>query len=119
MANRLVKSFGYAFTGIATLFKETPNAKIHLLAAIVVIIAGLYLNVSNIEWAVLTLCIGFVITAEALNTALETLTDLASPEIHPLAKKTKDMAAGAVLIAAIISIIIAFLIFFPKILLLF
>ena len=73
----------------------------------------------SLEWMVLFLSIGFVVCAEGFNTAIETITDLASPDIHPLAKKTKDIAAGAVLIAALTSIAIGILIFAPKIINLF
>ena len=119
MSNRLIKSFGYAIEGIGTLFKETPNARIHFILAILAIFLGFFLKISSLEWMVLFLSIGFVVCAEGFNTAIETITDLASPDIHPLAKKTKDIAAGAVLIAALTSIAIGILIFAPKIINLF
>jgi len=115
MFNRLYKSFGFAFEGIFTLFKETPNARIHFTIAFIVVVLGAYLSISTEEWLILILCIGFVISAEGFNTAIETITDLTSPNIHPLAKKTKDMAAGAVLIAAITAMIIGSIVFIPKI----
>lgn len=112
---RFFKSFRFAFEGIADLFKNTPNAKFHLVAAILVIITAWYFSVSPIEWSILILCIGLVFGFEALNSSIEYLTDLASPDIHPLAKKTKDMAAGAVLIVAICSAVVSIFILLPKI----
>ncbi len=114
MPNRLFKSFGYAFEGVQSLFKSTPNARIHLAAAFFATVLGFWLNLSTTEWAIIILCIGFVISAETFNTALETLTDLVSPEIHPFAKKTKDLAAGAVLISAMTALLVGIIIFFPK-----
>ncbi|HHB51948.1 MAG TPA: diacylglycerol kinase family protein, partial [Saprospiraceae bacterium] len=92
-------------------FQSEPNARIHLIIAILVIIAGFYFQLSKYEWGIILLTIAMVITAEAINTALEKLTDLASPDIHPLAKKVKDIAAGAVLISVIFAVIIGGFIF--------
>jgi len=109
------KSFYFAFTGIADLFSgRHPNAIIHLLAVVTVCIAGYFLRISSNEWLVVVLCFTAVITLEAVNSAIEYVVDLASPEFHPLAKKAKDMAAGAVLLAAIGSVVIAAIIFLPK-----
>ncbi|MEM0995705.1 MAG: diacylglycerol kinase family protein [Bacteroidota bacterium] len=108
-----VRSFGYAFKGMATLITEQPNAQIHLLATGVVTVTGWWCGVTRLEWCVLLLCMALVWTAEAMNTALEHLTDLASPEIHPLAGKAKDVAAAAVLVAAIFAVVIAGIIFVP------
>ena len=81
----------------------------------VVIAAGIFFRVSNTEWLVLTLTMTLVMAAEGFNTALEFLTDLVSPNYHELAGKTKDVAAGAVLITAIGAIVIGMIIFVPKI----
>jgi diacylglycerol kinase len=108
-----VLSFKYAFKGIWTMLCTQRNAWIHLLATIVVLIFGLFCNLTRFEWCWIVLAIISVWTAESLNTALESLTDLASPEIHPLAEKTKDVAAGAVLITAIGAAVIGLLIFTP------
>jgi len=108
-------SFKYAFAGIKELFVSQPNAKIHLFAAICVGIVGWYVGLSHAEWAIITLTIACVIAAEAFNTALEYLTDLVSPEHHPLAGKVKDVAAAGVLITAIGAIIVGLVIFLPKI----
>jgi diacylglycerol kinase len=114
-----IKSFKYAFQGLRTLFRTQPNASIHLLAIIVVVIAGWVLACSPTEWAILCITFGLVLAAEAINTALEFLTDLLSPDYHELAGKTKDVAAAAVLICALAAIGVAVFIFLPKIILLF
>ncbi len=111
--SKRLKAFGYAFNGIALLFKESAHAKIHALAIIVVTAAGLYLNIDWQDWRPLLLCFILVLGLEALNSALEYSLDLLHPEQHPLVKKAKDTAAGAVLIAAIGSIIMAILVFKP------
>lgn len=112
---KFFNSFLFAFAGIVDLFQNTPNARFHLFAGLTVIFAAWYLELALVEWAILIICIGLVIGFEAINTSIEYLTDLASPEIHPLAKKTKDMAAGAVLIMAICSLLVSILIILPKI----
>lgn len=110
------KSFYFAFKGIADLFSgRHPNAIVHLLAVVSVCLAGYFLKISTSEWLAVILCFIAVITLEAMNSAIEYVVDLASPDYHPLAEKAKDMAAGAVLLAAIGSVIIALIIFLPKI----
>ena len=109
-----VQSFGYAFRGISEVFGSEANMKIHVVITVLVIIAGIAFSISLIEWIFCLICIGLVIGAEMMNTAIETIIDLASPEQHPLAGRAKDIAAGAVLICAIISVIIGLLIFVPK-----
>jgi diacylglycerol kinase (ATP) len=111
-----IKSVGYAMEGIGTFFKTQHNAWIHTFATVVVIAAGFILKVSNFEWCWLISAIAMVFIAEMFNTAIEFLTDIASPDIHPKAKVVKDVAAGAVLIASIASVIIGLIIFLPKIL---
>jgi diacylglycerol kinase (ATP) len=113
--NARKKSFGYAFKGIATLFTTQPHAKIHAIATVSVIILGLLLSISIAQWAIISLAIGMVWVAEGMNTAIEFVVDLASPDYHELAGKAKDVAAGAVLIAAFIAIVCGLLIFIPKI----
>lgn len=115
MLAKLFKSFQYAFNGIFILFKEETNARIHLIVATITIMAGWMLKISITEWCFVTLCITLIMMAEAFNTAIENLTDLVSPKIHPLAGKTKDLAAGAVLILSIGSVIVGLIIFLPKI----
>ena len=109
-----IKSLGYAIEGIRTFFKTQHNAWIHLFAALIVLIAGILMNVNLNEWCWLVVSIGLVFITEMINTAVEFLTDLVSPEIHPLAKKVKDVSAAAVVIAAITSFIIGLIIFIPK-----
>ncbi len=106
-----IRSFKFAFNGMRILLYSQQNAWIHAFATVTVIILGIYFNLTKFEWCWLVLAVISVWTAEALNTAFEFLIDVASPEFHPLAAKAKDVAAGAVLITAIGSILIGFLIF--------
>lgn len=99
--------------GILTAFKE-QNFKFHLVSAIIVISAGLITGLTAVEWCIIILVIFLVIGAELINTAIERVVDLASPEIHPIAKQAKDVAAAAVLVFALASVIIGLLIFLPK-----
>jgi diacylglycerol kinase (ATP) len=108
-------SFVYAFRGLALLFRTETNAQIHLSLLLLVTLAGWYFSVSTSEWLAILLCFGLVIGLEAVNTALEKLTDLVSPQRHPLAGQAKDIAAGAVLWAAILAVIIGLVIFVPKV----
>ena len=108
-----LQSFKYAFSGIAEMLKTQHNAWIHLVATVCVFACGTYFGFSKSEWCWIVLAVMAVWTAEALNTAFECLADVASPEFHPLVKKSKDVAAGAVLISAIGSIVIGLLIFVP------
>ena len=111
-----LRSFGHAFRGLTILLRTQHNARIHALATILVVAVGALLRISPAEWALIALAIVCVWVAEALNTSIEFLVDLASPERHPLAAKAKDVAAGAVLIAAIGSVIVAVLVFGPPVL---
>ncbi len=114
MLEKRIKSFGYALQGMRILFATQANAQIHLLALVLVTAAGFWSHLSRLEWCVLLLTFGAVLMAEAMNTALEFLTDLVSPEYHPLAGKAKDVAAGAVLLMAMAAIGVGLLIFLPK-----
>jgi diacylglycerol kinase len=109
----LVGSFGFAFAGIAYLFRTQRNARIHAVVAVIVCVLAAWLRVTRIEWAILILAIACVLILEGLNTALEAAVDLASPRIHPLARIAKDVTAGMVLIAAIASVLIGLLILGP------
>ncbi|QCR32923.1 diacylglycerol kinase family protein [Lysinibacillus sp. SGAir0095] len=111
--HKLLKSFGYAFYGIWTAMRE-QNMRIHIISAIIVIIASILTGLTINEWLIIILVITLVIGAEMINTAIESVVNLASPEIHPLAKQAKDVAAGAVLVIALASVIIGLLIFLPK-----
>ena len=110
-----IQSFGYAIKGIRYVFGTEINMRIHITISVLVIICGIAFAISLTEWIFCLFCIGLVVAAEMLNTAIENVVDLASPEQHPLAGKAKDIAAGAVLICAIISVIIGLLIFIPKV----
>ena len=108
-----LRSFRYAFAGIGMLLKSQHNAWIHALATVIVIGAGLWFKVAAGEWCWLVLAIMAVWSAEAMNTAFEFLADAASPGFHPLVKHAKDVAAGAVLLAAIGAAVIGLLVFAP------
>lgn len=110
------QSFVYAFKGIKELFFSQPNAQIHLAAVVVIGILGRYVSLTNTEWCIIIVCMALVLVAEGMNTALEFLTDLASPDFHPLAGKAKDVAAGSVLMAVILGGIVWGIIFLPKLL---
>ena len=111
-----LRSFGHAFRGLKVLLQTQANARIHAVATVLVLAAGLMFGISLLEWALIVLAILCVWVAEAINTAIEFLVDLASPEAHPLAGKAKDAAAGAVLVAAIGAALIGGLVFGPHIL---
>jgi diacylglycerol kinase len=113
--SRRIKSFGYAFKGIFFVFKTQHNIWIHSLAIIVVLTAGFIFKLNAPEWGLVVLAIGLVLVSEMINTAIEWLVDLVSPDYSEKAGLIKDVAAGAVLIAALISVIIGIIIFLPKI----
>jgi len=108
-----IKSFGYAFKGIASLLKKEHNAWIHCSAIVLVTCAGFYFGITPTEWCVVVLCFGLVLAAEGFNTAIERLVDLVSPDFHPVAGDVKDVAAGAVLICAIAAAIVGLIVFVP------
>lgn len=114
-----LKSFDYSFQGIIHFFKQEHNARIHLVMAILSIVAGFWLAINAYEWIAIVLCIIIVLLAEMLNTAIERLCDAVHPTTHPLIKACKDVASGAVLLCAIGSVLIASIIFLPKIIALF
>lgn len=108
-----IRSFGYALAGLRFLVRTQHNAWIHLAATIVVIAAGLVLQVSNADWRWLVVAIAAVWAAEAINTALEQLCDLVSPGYDIAIEHAKDVAAGAVLITAVGAAVIGVLVFWP------
>ena len=110
---KILKSFSFAFEGILYAFKTQWNFRFHCFSAILVVFMSFFFKISTTEWLFVILCIGLVMFAELINTALETLVDLVSPEYHKLAKIAKDTAAASVLALAIMSLIIGFIIFFP------
>ncbi|SHF48412.1 diacylglycerol kinase family protein [Desulforamulus putei] len=111
-----IRSFGYALAGILYAFRTQRNMKVHFAAAISVVTVGLFLRLSPSEWVDVIFAIIFVLAAECINTAVEAAVDVSSPHKHPLAKAAKDCAAGAVLLAAINSLLVAYFILWPKIL---
>jgi len=111
-----LRSVTHAFRGIGLMLRSQHNAWIHAAATVVVTLMGLFLGLSRAEWCWIVLAIVGVWTAEALNTALEILCDVASPEFHPKVKEAKDVAAGAVLISAAGAVVIGLLIFGPHLL---
>jgi diacylglycerol kinase (ATP) len=115
---RLIRSFGYAIRGIVMLVAWQANARIHALATVTVLALGFFFHIERWEWCAVVGVIGLVWAAEGLNTAIEALTDLVSPGAHPLAGRAKDIAAGAVLCAAISAVVIGLIVFAPRIILL-
>lgn len=117
-SKNVISSFKYAFQGMFSALKTERNLKIHVTIMILVIIAGIVLKISKIEWIICIILFGLVIGGEMLNSAIETVVDIAMPDINPKAKFAKDAAAGAVLVLAIASAIIGFMIFGPKLIVL-
>ena len=110
---KVIRSFGPALKGMKTAVVSENNFHIHLIAAVAVIGLGYYFKVQRSDWLWLTAAIGLVFITEYLNTAIEKLTDLVSPQFDERAGKVKDIAAGAVLMAALIAVVIGMLVFFP------
>ena len=110
-----LRSFAFAFDGLRILLKTQHNSWIHLAVTGVVLAVGAMLRITAIEWCVLTLAMASVWITEILNTAIEFLTDLVSPEFHPIAGQVKDLAAAAVLISAMGAAIVGVIVFLPRI----
>jgi len=111
---KFIKSFGYAFSGLVYAFKSQFNFKVHILALIVTGLAGWWYGLSPTEWLWIVVVSGIVLIAELLNTSIEVLVDLVSPDIHPKAKIIKDVAAAAVLVSALTAVVVGLVIFIPK-----
>ena len=109
--NWFLKSFRFAWNGIRTAFAEQRNFKFHVSAALAVVAAGFIFGISEGEWIAIVLVIGFVITAELFNSSVEYIVNLISPQNQPLAGKIKDLAAGAVLVAAITAAVVGCIVF--------
>ncbi|GAB2560985.1 diacylglycerol kinase family protein [Spirosoma aerophilum] len=107
---KVLRSFRFAGQGIVDLFRYENNARVHLLVAIVVILAGFILGLSLVEWAIILTQVGLVWAAEAFNTAIEKICDFISPGIHPQIKAIKDLSSGAVLILTIIAVLVGLII---------
>jgi len=111
---RFIKSFSNAAHGAAYLFKSQLNARIELIITCFVIIAGILFRISSTEWITILLCIALVLGLEGINTAIELLADKVEPAKDKEIGKVKDVAAGAVLVAAVVAAIIGFIIFAPR-----
>ena len=109
-------SFKYAFNGLRLLLRNEHNSRIHLLAAIIAITMGFLLKINLLEWSVLIIVTGIVFLAELFNSSLESLSDIVDNEYNERIRDSKDYAAAAVLVAAIISILAGGIIFIPKLL---
>ncbi|WP_342444318.1 diacylglycerol kinase family protein [Paenibacillus sp. FSL L8-0638] len=105
-------TFRYAAEGVMYALRTQVNMRIHVAVALLVIVAGLTLHISRLDWLFVCVAIAIVIVAELFNTAIEAAVDLISPDIHPLAKAAKDTAAGAVLLAAVFAVIIGIFVFY-------
>ena len=114
----LFSAFRNAANGLLFMVRTQRNAKIHLAVGMLVLLMGFLMKISMVEWCIIVLTIGMVLAAEAVNTAIEKLVDLASPGYNENARNAKDVAAGAVLLTAMAAVVIGLLIFLPKFLVL-
>ena len=110
-----LKAFVYAFNGLVVFFRHERNGKIQLVVAVLVVVSGLILGLSPIEWTIILACIAAVLSFEMINSSIEKLCNLVHPKYHPAVKTIKDMAAGAVLFVSCISTLIGAIIFVPKV----
>ena len=110
-----LRSFRYAFAGVKLLFGEEHNARIHATITVLVVVAGIVLRVSPVEWGVLVICIGIVLAAEAFNSAIERVANYLTTERDDRIRDIKDLAAGAVLLCAIASAVAGLIVFVPHI----
>ena len=110
-----LRSFHFAFQGIGYALRTQRNARVHAGVACLVIAAGIYFRITTVEWAILALTIGFVFSAEMINTVAELAVDLLTQHYHPMAKVAKDVGAGAVLVAAIAAFGVGVAIFGPRV----
>lgn len=111
---RRAASFGYAFRGVAAALRSEVHLQFHALATVLVIGLGVYCQLSRTEWALVALAVGLVWSLELVNTAIEAVVNLVSPEYHPLAGRAKDVAAGAVLAGAVAALAVGLLVFGPR-----
>lgn len=114
-----ISSFSYAFSGLKFLIRMEHNMWIHLVIGLLVILCSFYLSLSGVEWALIILCIGMVLAAEAINTSIEHLCDRITTDEDQMVKRIKDVSASAVLISSITAAVIGILLLGPKLLLLF
>jgi diacylglycerol kinase len=112
---KFIAGFGYAFSGLWYALRTQVNMQVHLAIAALAIILGIILRISSVEFALVFVAIAGVLIAELFNTVIELCVDLASPDYHPLAKRAKDVAAGAVLLSAMLAIVIALFVYGPHV----
>ncbi|RSK48141.1 diacylglycerol kinase family protein [Hymenobacter rigui] len=115
MVRKRAASFGYAFRGVVAALRTEVHLWVHAAATVVVVGLGLYFGLARWEWAAVALAVGAVWCAELVNTALEAVVNLVSPDYHPLAGRAKDVAAGAVLVMALAALVVGLLIFGPRV----
>ncbi|HJX38725.1 MAG TPA: diacylglycerol kinase family protein [Anaerolineae bacterium] len=115
-AGNLLESFQHAFAGLWETLKTQRNARIHLSIAVLVVIVGLALELDSQRWAIIALTVGFVFVSELFNTVIEAAIDLVTEEYHPVAKQAKDIAAGTVLVSAIVAVVVGLLVLGPPLL---
>jgi undecaprenol kinase len=111
-----LRSFAFAGQGVWRVVRTQRNMRVHLLAGLAAVVAGLILRIGAADWACVLTVIGLVLTAETLNTVVEALVDLSTDEVHPLAKAAKDMAAGAVLLSSAAAVGVGVAVFLPRLL---
>lgn len=116
MLRKRIASFGHAFRGVGAALRSEVHLRFHALATVVVVGLGFYFDITRTEWALVAAAVGSVWSAELVNTAVEAVVDLVSPDYHPLAGKAKDVAAAAVLLAALGALVVGLLIFVPRLL---
>ncbi|AMJ67591.1 diacylglycerol kinase family protein [Hymenobacter sp. PAMC 26628] len=115
LLRRRVASFGHAFRGVGAALRSELHLRFHAVATVAVVGLGFYYGIARLEWALVALAVAAVWAAELVNTAIEALTDLASPGYHALAGRAKDVAAGAVLLAALGALVVGALVFGPRV----
>ncbi|PFO03675.1 diacylglycerol kinase [Bacillus sp. AFS076308] len=112
----LLNSFSYAVAGILTAAQNERNMRFHLISSLIVLVLSFYFSISKLEWIFILFAIGGMFALELMNTAIERVVDLVTAEFHPLAKQAKDIAAGAVFIYSILTVIVGIIIFLPYVL---
>ena len=111
---RFLRSLKFAFSGIKSCLLTEKNFRIQFLIGLIAVVSGFYFQISNSEWIEILLCISLVLSLEMINSGIEGICNFISPSYHDSIKRIKDITAGAVLLASFVSLIIGFLIFFPK-----
>jgi undecaprenol kinase len=112
----LLSSFSFAVIGILTAIKDERNMRFHFISSLIVIFFSFYFSISKMEWIMVLFSIGGMFALELINSSIERVVDLVTTEYHPLAKQAKDMAAGAVFVYAVLSVIVGIVIFLPYVL---